>query len=199
MRKHQVINLIPATHKPPPPVSIDQLLIFGVFTVAAACGLHFYSDYQTIKHLNAEVSALADKQSIVNQKIQNANLTITASATMNEQEKLIRQVIGSKPNWADAFKELSLVIPRETWLSQLQLRNNSGQIAVSIKGQTSSQANMADFLSSLERSEFFSNILMISSKLAEQTNPPLYTFEFAAPSVTAPPAVATTTPQGAAR
>lgn len=183
MRKHQKINLIPATHKTPPVVSVDQLIIFGVFAAVLGCALHFYSSTQTIAKFGREVSRLKMQQVEAERKIQEATSTITASAFVGEQEKLIRQVIGSKPNWADAFKELSLVIPQETWLSQLVLQNNSGQIAVSIRGETSSQANMADFLSSLERSEFFNNILMISSKLSEQTSPPLYSFEFAAPGL----------------
>ncbi len=183
MRKHQKVNLIPASHKAPPLVSVDQLIIFGIFLVVMGCGLHFYSQSQTVTNLTNEVALLSLRSTETERKIQEATTMIDASAVVGEQETLIRQVIGSKPNWADAFKELSLVIPQETWLSQLVLKNNAGQIAVSIRGETSSQANMANFLSSLERSEFFNNILMISSKLSEQTSPPLYSFEFAAPGL----------------
>ena len=183
MRKHQKINLIPASHKAPPAVSVDQLLMFGIFVMIVSCGLHFYSESQGITRLTNEVASLGIEKTETDKKIEEANALISASAVVGEQETLIRQVIGSKPNWSDAFKELSIVIPQETWLSQLILKNNAGQIAVSIRGETSSQANMADFLSSLERSEFFNNILMISSKLTEQTSPPLYSFEFAAPGL----------------
>lgn len=183
MKKHQKINLIPASHKTPPLVSVDQLIILGVFLSAIGCALHFYSSTQTVAQLASEVAQLQTRQAETAAKIQDATNMITASAVVGEQENLIRQVVGSKPNWSDAFKELSLVIPQETWLSQLVLKNNAGQIAVSIRGETSSQANMATFLASLERSEFFNNILMISSKLSEQTSPPLYSFEFAAPEL----------------
>lgn len=183
MRKHQKVNLIPASHKAPPLISVDQILIFAIFAAVVSCGLHFYFETKTVTRLSAQVATLSMQATETDQKIQEANAMITANAVVGEQETLIRQVIGSKPNWSDAFKELSLVIPQETWLSQLVLKNNAGQIAVSIRGETSSQANMADFLSSLERSEFFNNILMISSRLTEKTNPPLYNFEFSAPGL----------------
>jgi Tfp pilus assembly protein PilN len=182
VRKHHKVNLIPASHKAPPLVSVDQFILVGIFIALLGCGLHFYLSTQRVNSLNNQVSAIGLQAASTDRQIQEMTRLITAGSVVDEQEKLIRQVIGSKPNWADAFKELSLVIPQETWLSQLILKNNSGQIAVSIRGETSSQANMADFLSSLERSEFFNNILMISSKLSEQTSPPLYSFEFAAPS-----------------
>ncbi len=183
MRKHQKVNLIPASHKAPPVVSVDQLIIFAIFSVIVGCGLHFYFESQNITRLTNEVASISLQTTETDKRILEATALIDASAVVGEQETLIRQVIGSKPNWSDAFKELSIVIPQETWLSQLVLKNNAGQIAVSIRGETSSQANMADFLSSLERSEFFNNILMISSKLTEQTSPPLYSFEFAAPGL----------------
>lgn len=167
----------------PSGVSVDQFIVFGLVVAIVGCSLHFFLSTQTVANLTKQQAQLMTAQNETEQKIQQATLTITASAFVGEQDQLIRQVIGSKPNWSDAFKELSLVIPQETWLSQLVLKNNSGQIAVSIRGETSSQANMADFLSSLERSEFFNNILMISSKLSEQTTPPLYSFEFAAPGL----------------
>lgn len=183
MRKHQKINLIPASHKPPPLVTVDQLIIFSVFAAVISCALHFYFSAQSARKLQSAVNTLQMSASEADRKIQSMTDEIIASAVVDEQEKLIQKIVASKPNWADAFKELSLVIPQETWLSQLVLKNTEGQIAVSIRGETSSQANMADFLSSLERSEFFNNILMISSKLSEQTSPPLYSFEFSAPGL----------------
>lgn len=181
--KKQRINLIPPSHAAPPAVSVDQFILLGIFAGIIACGIHFYFGTLTLNRLSAELATVQIQQSDLDVKIQEAQSLMTQSTVANEQNKLVQQVIGSKPNWGDAFKELSLIIPRETWLSQLVIKNNGGQIGTSIKGETSSQYYMTEFLSSLEKSEFFNNVLMNSSKMNSDIIPPIYSFEFATPGL----------------
>jgi Tfp pilus assembly protein PilN len=72
-------------------------------------------------------------------------------------------------NWSEAFRELSLVVPRGMWLSELgspdsvalEQGGDAGNISMRIRGQAVSQRVVADLLLNLESSDHFSDPMVI--------------------------------------
>ncbi len=177
------INLIPKSHRLRAPYSVDHLLIVAslvlVFTV-------FYASYNKShkeKQLQGELLSLAQKHSQISNRVRELTNVSSMNAAKKAQERLVQRIIGEKLNWADVFRELSLVTPSKTWLTEFSAQNNNGQLEVSIFGSTSSQSKMARFYSALEKSDHFNKMLMVSSEIANEISPDLYEFHFATPNI----------------
>ena len=87
-------------------------------------------------------------------------------------------------NWSEAFRELSLVVPRGMWLSELGRPDavasapdgGTGDLALRIRGLATSQRVVSELLQNLETSERFGDPLVIYTQRG--TNPGIARVEF---------------------
>lgn len=184
-RKHQKINLMPPIYQRTLVPSVDTALIGGLTLAALVSASIFGSKFLEIRSLRQELQIVSAQSNELETKIVNLRKALDENAYRVEQQKLVNEVIGTKYPWAEAFKELSLVIPKRTWLTSFSAANKAGNIAVSLSGETDSQSQMANFFSNLEKSVYLNGLVVVSSKQRKSVSPPLFEFVFASPEAPA--------------
>lgn len=105
-------------------------------------------------------------------------LAKSGAAKGDQRDQMVADLKSREIRWSTAFKELSLLIPRESWLIYLMVENEKGKPKVVLKGEAPSQLQVAQFFSALNRSEYFTNTIMRTSELLNDFNPTLYRFQF---------------------
>lgn len=144
-----------------------------VIFVFAAINLNIYFKLQEKREA---LRTMASLNADLNQKIQ--SLSHTSVQNLNDRDAAIRHALDEKIYWADAFKELSMIVPNDVWLTDFETAMLDGKRVMSITGQSASNKKMTDFFSSLERSFFFRDVqIRFSEKLAQFT-PDLFRFKF---------------------
>jgi len=182
-RRHHSINLIPPAYRQSALPSMDHALLAAMAFVLILGAVFSTAKYAEVRRVRVQIEQTFVQHGSLDNQIVNLRKLLTDNTARAEQQSLVSQVIGAKFHWAEIFKELSLVIPNRTWLTELYAQNNGGQLAIAVQGQTVSQAHMATFYAALERSVHFNRVLVVSSKMSDQTQPPLYQFEFATPGL----------------
>lgn len=180
-RQHRQINLMPASYRGDWRSQSDLILLgFLAFVVLVSAGSYFKNRHQ-VKSLDFELQGvLSEKTTVVNQ-VTLLKRNLAESSLSAEQQKLVSTVMGVKFPWAETFKELSLVVPENTWLTKFSAENIGNSINMALIGETESQAKMASFFANLEKSEHFKNLMVVSSQLKKSVSPPLYEFIFTSP------------------
>lgn len=184
-RKHQTINLMPSSYRRGWLPSVDTSLVGGLGLSVFVCASIFGAKFLEIRSLRREVQSISAKSHDLDNKISVLRKTLDENSYRVEQQKLVNEVIGTKYPWAEAFKELSLVIPKRTWLTSFNAANKGGNIAVSLSGETDSQSQMANFFSNLEKSVYLNRLVVVSSKQKKSVSPSLFEFVFASPDAPA--------------
>jgi Tfp pilus assembly protein PilN len=147
----------------------------GLITVSAV------KQKMSYKKLLAQKEEVAAKQKELNEKIDLLTLEKNSVEVRQKQVSTIQQIQARKVTWSDVFKELSLLIARDIWLSSLQADAKNGKRAVVIEGSGESPAAVSLFFQSLELSYFFKRVMLVSSTLDEKTYPSLYRYRFSVP------------------
>lgn len=178
-RRPQVINLIPPELRPPPLLTWDLgLVALLVLTVVAGLILSYGYKAQADR-LQAQANEYQQESQKLDQKIVELKTQVSANSTAQQQHALVNKLVHNQVPWAEVFKELGLLMPQNTWLTELTAQNNTGQLSMFMQGQADSQASMANLYAALEKSVHFARLLVLSSEISEETHPPLYNFQFA--------------------
>jgi Tfp pilus assembly protein PilN len=180
MRKNR-INLIPNEFQPGLEISQEAiplviLAAFLLYATTSAMSIQIMTLYKTSKiaRLKAENKVQHDKVDALNSKQLSKNAE-------NEKLKSMQAVLNHKGYWADIFKELSILIPQDVWLTNLGSTGDSGGKKLVLQGEAPSQKKVADFFSTLEKSQHFSAAVINYSELDAKTMPELYKFEVVVP------------------
>ena len=72
-------------------------------------------------------------------------------------------------------------MPKDVWLTGLQSTISKKDRKLTLKGEASSQEKVAEFLGALEKSKYFSTVIIKSSEKEAAYRPDLYQFEFEIP------------------
>ncbi|MEZ4873137.1 MAG: PilN domain-containing protein [Bdellovibrionales bacterium] len=154
------INLIPKSRRVAISLPVDQILVVGATVVIVLClGLGVFQLTEKRSYQNSYASLLNQEKQI-NQQLALLETVKTTDKQRAARRNLIKNITGNQLPWADMFKELSLLVPKDTWLTELLMQNQSGQLAVSLKGEAVSQSRMAQFFSVLESSDYYRNVLV---------------------------------------
>lgn len=97
------------------------------------------------------------------------------------EKKLIFDILTKRTPWSNSLKDLTMRVPRDIWLEQLELSSAEGRKSVEIYGTAKTAASVSDFFHSLEGSYFFRRIMIDSSELIENVAPNVYKFKFHCP------------------
>ncbi|MCB0420781.1 MAG: PilN domain-containing protein [Bdellovibrionales bacterium] len=179
----KTINLIPESRRLQLPINWDYMLLAVVLVVTSIISVQFVEGTARKIKLTKELSEHQAARTVLLDRIKELKGRSSVADNEKEQEELIQKIIGKRLGWEDAFKELGLITPDRTWLTEMMAKSVGGKIALAIQGSTDSQINMARFFSALEKSEHFRDVLLIRSERIEDFQPPLFEFYFAAPGV----------------
>ena len=137
--------------------------------------------HMKFKKLKNQKEEIAAKQKELNEKIDVLTLEKNSAEVRQKQVSTIQQIQQRKVIWSDLFKELSLMISKDIWLSTLQASAKDGKRGVLLEGSGETPQSISLFFQSLELSYFFRRVMLMSSTMDDRTYPPLYRYKFAIP------------------
>ncbi len=128
--------------------------------------------------LKKELANLTSKRDAIKMEI--AGLTGGIEATVSrreivrvEEEKrrdLIKRLVRERILWSEIMRELSLTVPEEVWLTDLESRNSkrADRKEVRLVGLARSHLDLTRFITLLEGSIYFSDISLIYAQKGEE-------------------------------
>ena len=179
--KTKRVNLIPRrsqSFRLEIPAKVLPLIILVTLGLLAAQGI---LQQMELKKIRSERDKVAARQQELNQKIDVLMLEKNSAEKKKKQASSIQQIQAKKVSWSDLFKELSLMVSRDIWLSGLQASSKDGKRQVNLEGSAESPLSVSTFFQSLELSFFFRNVMLDSSTRDEKTFPALYRYKFNIP------------------
>lgn len=72
----------------------------------------------------------------------------------------IANAIKATPDWSSILSEVSLVVPKDMWLTSIDIKNR----AAAFKGFSTNQAGIATFITQLDSSPFFYDVEIVFSQ-----------------------------------
>lgn len=115
------------------------------------------------------------------QELQKEITTFEAKKTQvnaHNYENLQKKILSQKTYWSQMFKELSLLIPSKTYLIYFNSKKDKDTPVITLSGESHSQSKIAMFYSSLENSQYFSQLTLQKSEILDNHVPLLYRFHF---------------------
>ena len=175
------INLVPKNARGPAfevPAKALPAIIVATLLVLSFAGV---SQQMSFKSLRSKKEEIAAKQKELNDKIDVLTLEKNSVEIRQKQVSTIQQIQARKISWSDLFKELSLLISKDIWLSAMQAQVNAGKRMVTLEGAGETPMSVSMFFQALELSYFFRRVMLVTSTLDEKTYPPLYRYKFSVP------------------
>jgi Tfp pilus assembly protein PilN len=157
-------------HQAVPAAMIGMLAIYLVSSL-----IYFYFERnvfsKALLSIEAENKKITDSISFLskeNRVIEQKGETLTS----------LQKVLSRKNYWSEIFKELSILTPRDIWLTSL---NNSDPEILILSGESTTLSAVPKFLKALETSHHFSGVQINYTQKDVDVIPSRYTFEFSIP------------------
>jgi Tfp pilus assembly protein PilN len=149
-------------------------IAFAIATVlfASLAGLKYRSLGRTEIVYNQTMTTLRE----IRQKVQEAKVAKDKD-TGSKSLELVRDYLQGKYKWSQLLKELSLITPNSVWLSALTGKFDDGQFTILLTAEATSQKNMSDYFSRLERSYYFRDVKFKYSEQLKEVRPAAYRFQ----------------------
>jgi Tfp pilus assembly protein PilN len=113
-----------------------------------------------LKNISGEGEALLQRKAELQVRLDAARGSMP-DREASPGEKMLSEIQATHP-WSSILSELSLIIPEKGRLSAVETRQDNN--VISFKGYAVSQLDVATLIASLERSEYFEGIEIISSQ-----------------------------------
>ncbi|MCE5193999.1 MAG: PilN domain-containing protein [Nitrospiraceae bacterium] len=143
---------------------LSDYLIIGICVYAAVIMSLWVSRTIEYKKLVSENNLLAKKKIELQGKI--APVSTTGVPASYAQE--IINAIEQSQKWSLIISDISVVTPEDVWLSSIETRIDGGAKLMNIKGFSTSQLAVANFISALEASNHFYNVEIVFSQKGEK-------------------------------
>jgi Tfp pilus assembly protein PilN len=190
MKKH--LNFIPKDMKAKWEVrhELVPLALFAAFVFYAGAGPVRLSVLTRMSE--KEIAQLEVISQELTEKLKAMNEQSKVAEQNNESLSAIQQVLARKNYWSEVFKEMSILVPEDVWLtnfSNMKSTPKNGAAAgaagqpesLVIRGYATSQLAVGRFLKILEESAFFTGARMVSAEKEKEIKPSRYSFEFFIP------------------
>ena len=176
------INLIPNDQRSPGFFN-PEFIPFGiaaafvVYGSISAAGLHFNRSAKS-----AALARITHENSELLKRIGEADSIKKIEDLENGRVKSLQDVLARKNHWSTLFKELSILIPGDVWLTVLgSPPSDSAPRTLLLRGEATTQGKMAQFFAALETSKFFKGATITYSEKDSKLSPDLFRFEFSVP------------------
>jgi Tfp pilus assembly protein PilN len=196
------LNFIPAELRPKLelPVILIPVGLAAVFFLYMSASV--ISTVSTMHNSEAELAKVEAQSSDLKLKIESMG---AAKTRLKLEESLgsMRKILAKKNYWSAVFREMSVLIPEGVWLTGFSdhkekakpeprgTRNPAAAVAPAepdvllIKGESSSQEMIAQFLVGLEKSHHFAGVQLMFTEKETDVRPSRYKFQFSVPITTA--------------
>lgn len=172
------INFIPRDQQPKIEIPHELPALILVILSVVVVGVSFFRIHLQTGMTTRELAELNNQNSQLVEKIKNLTTDTQILEKKSETLTILNKVLGRKNYWSEIFKELSNVMPPGIWLTSF---SNSEENTLVLRGESTSQNKVADFLKLLEGSEHFSGARMKFSERESGIHPTRYKFEFLIP------------------
>ncbi len=201
IRKH--LNFIPEELRPGIEIPAEWIpaglvVLFAVYAAQWPIRIAIQSK------LREEELVILEKQSKeLNERLDVLSNQAKVETRNNQSLKEIQTVLNRKNYWSEIFKEMSVLIPENVWLTRFlnqkpKLESKtpmperapaSGTPApvlapaeeLIVEGEAVSQISIARFLTILEKSHYFSGARLVSSQQVKDSKPAKFKFQFNIP------------------
>jgi Tfp pilus assembly protein PilN len=151
------INLLPAQARKP-----SLLMSRGGLAVIAATlvwlvlfGLQLKRQGAVDHRLTAVQREQQALQQQANAVLKELGMTAAAGSSA-ERAALVQTLLDDRVLWSEVFKQFSQIVPRGLWFDGLE-GTTTGKVEIRIKGGAYTYLAVAEFMTAMERSGYFSN------------------------------------------
>ena len=185
------INFIPHDLRPKIEIS-GAFLIVSLFSSLAlyVVGILIWN-FWTVRQNQVEFARMDQENAELTQKID--KLTIPRKKLKQDESlESMKKVLAKKNYWSVIFKEMIVLVPDGVWLNGItEIKDEAKKITLKmgkpdggllmVTGESASQEIIAFFLTSLERSQYFSGVQMKLTEKEPNIHPDRFKFEFVIP------------------
>lgn len=119
-----------------------------------------------IKKTDNTINMLTAKKT----ELQNRLSQFASLPGIQSEDLEVLNAINKSIHWTQIVSDLSVVTPEDVWLSAIESREDKEAKQLIIKGFSTTQLGVANFISELEKSKHFYNIEIIFSQKGEKSN-----------------------------
>ena len=173
------INLLPVKAKARQYTVVYQLLIGGVAVAAtlAVCVILGVMQRFELRARQKDVADLKKEIAELNRLIGEVKQFEQKKAELERKLGVIKSLEKNKVGPVKFLEELSVTIPKKVWLLSVKETTSLAKHSVSFTGQAISDEIIAEFMTKLDESDYFSNVNLIEAKAAgEQQGVPIHSF-----------------------
>jgi Tfp pilus assembly protein PilN len=146
---------------PSTPGAMQAYLLLGIFlggTLLVCLGLFFYVSGQ-IRELDTKIAAAEERQRQLQEIKRQVDALELKRATFQRKVDLVERLKAEQSGPVHMLDEVSKALPDFVWLTNLDQTGPT----VKFSGQSNGLTAVADFISNLERSGWFTNVDLASS------------------------------------
>lgn len=150
------LNLLPVEEKARGPERKFNIyyLLLGVPVYIVVILSLWLLNVQKIKKINVEINNIQRQRTELQKQIKPAAATTVATSFNKE----ILNAVERAPRWSLLISNMSVIVPEEVWLSSIA---STGSDKMSIKGFSTTQLGVANFISALEASRYFHDVEIV--------------------------------------
>lgn len=178
------INLLPVKAKARQYTVVYQLLIGGVAVAAtiAVCAILGIMQRFELRSKQKEVADLKKEIAELNRLIGEVKQFEQKKAELERKLGVIASLRDNKTGPVKFLEELSVTIPKKVWLSSVkEMTVPPANHKVSFTGEAISDEIIAEFMTKLDESEYFSNVNLIEARSAgDKKGVPIHNFSMTA-------------------
>lgn len=183
------INLLPVKAKQRQYNVVYQLVVGGVVLagVFAFCGIWHFLQKREEAGYRADIDSLNKEIAELNRLIGEVKQFEEKKAELERKLGVINSLKDNKVGPVRFLEELSVTIPKKVWvLSVTESTVPPANHSVNLTGEAISDEIIAEFMTKLEESEYFSNVNLVETRsVGERSGVPIHAFqlncEFAVP------------------
>lgn len=175
------INLLPVKAKQRQYNVVYQLVVGSVVLagVVAFCGIwHFLQKREEAKY-RGEIDSLNKEIAELNRLIGEVKQFEEKKAELERKLGVINSLKNNKVGPVRFLEELSVTIPKKVWvLSVKESTQPPASHSVNLVGEAISDEIIAEFMTKLEESEYFSNVNLVEARsVGERSGVPIQSFQ----------------------
>lgn len=137
---------------------VTALLFFNIIQI-------FYKGKLKTK-LNLEIS----RSQLTELEINKINTELSQFEKKLISRNLLASIESKRIMWGEHLKEISLLLPKNVWISSMKLEKSNNAIDIVLKGESLSFNDMSQFYGRLTRSLNYSNLLINSTVIDRSHN-----------------------------
>jgi len=169
------IDLMPSDMRSSFSIPKENLIAIGLLVVLLLVILMIVFKIPIYRAHLSEWSRLAAELS----SVQSALAPYTNSDQKVDLRSEITQQFGKRKSiWTNLMKEISLLTPKDVWLTNLKGQVEKSDIKLTFQAEAVSQDIISKYMSSLENSYYFRHVKFKISERLDVLPSPFYRFEF---------------------